>query len=78
MLVEMARSPDTLAGRATMNFARCPIDIEAVAESYCLGQLDPAVAKAFEDHYLVCAECARALAEMSDFVDAFRIAAQAS
>lgn len=79
LVVEMAASPDSLAvGPAAMLFVRCPVDIEDVAEAYCLRRLEPALARAFENHYLVCPDCARTVADVSDFVDAFRIAAKAS
>lgn len=61
-----------------MIFARCPADIEDIVEAYCLKRLDPEIVRAFEDHYLVCPDCARIVGEISDFVQAFRIAGDAA
>lgn len=56
----------------------CPANIDELADAYCLGQLEPAAAKAFEEHYLVCPRCAGVASDTYDFIEAFRLAAAAS
>ncbi len=52
---------------------QCPANVSEVADLYALGQLTPAQAREFEDHYLVCPSCAQAAQLAQEFVIAFRL-----
>lgn len=52
----------------------CPHPAEEVAEAYCLGRLPEPEARAFEDHYLLCPDCARRLEQAEELVQVMRLA----
>ncbi len=55
-----------------MVFSTCPSGVDELAECYCLGRLDSQTSAAFEDHYIVCPDCALAATKAFRFVEAFR------
>ena len=48
----------------TLDWSRCPLDVDEIAEAYAMGTLPPELAVAFEDHYIGCAKCAAVLEEV--------------
>ncbi len=50
----------------------CPPAIEDYAEAYCLKRLSPWQARSFEDHFVLCPDCAAVVSETEDFLRCFR------
>ena len=51
-----------------------PPDVEEIAEAYCMETLDRPARLAFEDHYLVCPQCASVVASTDEYVRSMRTA----
>ena len=54
---------------------RCPVRVSEVADLYALGRLTADQERAFEDHYVICLDCARAVELAQDLVAAIRLTA---
>ena len=55
---------------------QCPVEVEQVAESYCMGTLPTREATAFEDHYVTCNHCATVVKGTDSYIRAIRDAAR--
>ena len=60
----------------TLEFTECPASLDEVADAYIMGTLTKAQAKAFEDHYAGCDQCATVLQETVEYIEAMRAAAR--
>jgi anti-sigma factor RsiW len=54
---------------------QCPPDLDEMAEMYCLGLLSREDAEAFEDHYMICPQCADGVQAEEQYVRAMQAAA---
>jgi len=52
----------------------CPEDAEDTAERYLLRRLPAAEAERFEEHYIICENCAAVLSEAEDYISSIRAA----
>jgi len=54
----------------------CPPDVEEIAEAYCMETLNRPARLAFEEHYLVCPQCASVVASTDKYIRKMRTALQ--
>ena len=59
-----------------LHAARCPEDLDEVAEAYVMETLDAVDAAAFDEHLLICDECWAAVEVTDRYVRAMREAAE--
>ena len=58
---------------AELGVANCPVDVDELADEYCLDRLPEQARLAFEDHYLTCPECAAVVEATQEFIDQIRL-----
>ena len=55
---------------------QCPADAEDIAEAYVMSKLGAAETASYEEHYVGCDRCAKALQAAAEYVEAMHAAAK--
>jgi len=50
----------------------CPLDMEEIAEAYCMGRLPGKERSAFEDHFIIYPRCTYIVARADEYVRAMK------